>query len=324
LNSSTTKKRIFLFLKIFIALFALAVVMRSVNVREIGRVLSNPDRPVYLVVAVVLLLPNLTLQWVRWHLLLRLDNPGIPASESAVSLLGGMVSAFVTPGRIGEVGRTLFLRNTDPLQAIGLVVIDKLYAFFPVLVGGLWGIVLMLSYHFHYAAFIFWPLSVSALLVTFTALLVVLHPSWMRTVLYNLSILMPAREKLQRLIHCIDRFEADQARVQLLLSCLLYCIYIVQFCLLAFAFEAIPWTTALTATTSTIFVKTILPISLGDLGIREGASVYFFMKFNVQKVTAFNSSLLLFAINVFLPTLVGLIFIPRMGWGKTSKSISGN
>jgi uncharacterized protein (TIRG00374 family) len=298
--------------------------MRSVNVREIGRVLSNPDRPVYLVVAVVLLLPNLTLQWGRWHLLLRLDNPGIPVSESAVSLLGGMVSGFVTPGRIGEFGRTLFLRNADPLQAIGLVVIDKLYAFFPVLVGGLWGIVLMLSYHFHYATFLFWPLSVSALLVTFAALLVVLHPSWIRAVLYNLSILMPAREKLHRIIHCIDRFEAGQARVQLLLSCLLYCIYIVQFCLLAFAFEAIPWTTALTATTSTIFVKTILPISFGDLGIREGASVYFFMKFNVQKATAFNSSLLLFAINVFLPTLIGLIFVPRMNWGNLSKSKSGN
>jgi uncharacterized protein (TIRG00374 family) len=296
--------------------------MRSVNVREIGRVLSNPDRPVYLVVAVVLLIPNLIIQWLRWHLLLRLDNPGIPASESAVSLFGGMVSGFVTPGRIGEVGRTLFLRNTDPLQAVGLVVIDKLYAFFPVLVGGLWGIVLMLSYLFRYATFLFWPLSVSAFFVSFTALLFVLHPSWIRAVLYNLSILMPAREKIQRLIHCIDRFESGQARIQLSLSCLLYCVYIVQFCLLAFAFEAIPWTTALTATTSTIFVKTILPLSIGDLGIREGASVYFFMKFNVQKATAFNSSLLLFAVNVLLPTLIGLIFIPRMGWSNFSKSKS--
>jgi uncharacterized protein (TIRG00374 family) len=295
-------------------------VTRSVNLREIGRVLSNPDRPFYIVAAVVLLVPNLAIQWIRWHLLLRLDNPGIPAAESAVSLLGGMVSGFVTPGRIGEVGRTLFLRNADPLQAIGLVVIDKLYAFFPVLVGGLWGIVLLLSYLFHYAAFLFWPLFVSAFLVSLTALLVVLHPSWIRSVLYNLSILMPARGKIQRLIHCMDRFESGQARIQLLLSCLLYCIYIVQFCLLAFAFESIPWTTALTATTSTIFVKTILPLSIGDLGIREGASVYFFMKFNVQKATAFNSSLLLFAINVLLPTLFGLIFIPRMDWANSLKS----
>jgi hypothetical protein len=180
--------------------------------------------------------------------------------------------------------------------------------------------VLMLSYLFRYAAFLFWPLSVSALFVSFTALLFVLQPAWIRAVLYNLSILMPAREKIQRLIHCIDRFEPAHARIQLLLSCLLYCVYIVQFCLLAFAFEAIPWTTALTATMSTIFVKTILPLSIGDLGIREGASVYFFMKFNVQKATAFNSSLLLFAVNVLIPTLIGMVFIPRMGWGHFPKS----
>jgi uncharacterized membrane protein YbhN (UPF0104 family) len=159
------------------------------------------------------------------------------------------------------------------------------------------------------------------LLVSVVTLLVALHPVWIRTLLYNLSVLVPARDKLQRLIHCMDRFESGQARRQLLLSCLLYSVYIVQFCLLAFAFQPIPWTTALTATTSTIFVKTILPISIGDLGIREGASVYFFMKFNVEKTTAFNSSLLLFGINVLVPTLIGLLFIPRMGWGgETERS----
>ncbi len=317
-----TKKRIFLVLKLLITAALLAVVIGHVNLREIGRALQNPQRPVYILFAVVLLVPNLFIQWARWHLLLRMDFPSISVAESAGSLFGGMVAGFITPGRIGEIGRTLFLRNADRLQAIGLIVIDKLYAFFPVLIAGIWGIVLMLSYIFGYAAYLFWPLSVSALFLSIAALLIVLHPVSIRTVLYNLSLLMPAREKIQRLIRSMDRFEAGQAHRQLLLSCLLYCIYIVQFCLLAFAFQPIPWTTALTATTSTIFVKTILPVSFGDLGIREGASVYFFMKFNVEKTTAFNSSLLLFGINVLIPTLIGLIFIPRMGWGNPEKSHS--
>jgi uncharacterized protein (TIRG00374 family) len=310
-----TKKRLFRVLKLLFTAAVLAVVIRQVNLREIGLALQNPRRPAYIFLAGAMLIPNLYLQWLRWHLLLRLDHPSSSASESAVSLFGGMVAAFVTPGRIGEVGRTLFLRQADRFQAIGLVVIDKLYAFFPVLVAGVWGIVLMLSYIFGYATFLFWPLAVSAFLISLATILIALHPVWIRTVLYNLSVMMPARDKIQRLIHCMDRFEGGQARRQLLLSCLLYCVYIVQFCLLAFAFQPIPWTTALTATTSTIFVKTILPISIGDLGIREGASVYFFMKFNVEKTTAFNSSLLLFGINVLVPTLIGLLFIPRMRLG---------
>jgi len=317
-----TKKRLFLVLKLLFTAALLVVVAGHVNLKEIGRALQNPRQPVCILLTVLLLIPNLFIQWLRWYLLLRLDNPSISVAETTGSLFGGMVAGFVTPGRIGEVGRTLFLRSADRLQAIGLIVIDKLYAFFPVLVAGIWGIILMLSYIFGYAAYLFWPLAVSALFISVAALLIVLHPVWMRTVLYNLSVMMPAREKVQRLIHSMDRFDAGQAHGQLLLSCLLYCIYIVQFCLLAFAFQPIPWTTALTATTCTIFVKTILPVSFGDLGIREGASVYFFTKFNVDKTTAFNSSLLLFGINVLIPTLIGLIFIPRMGWGNSEKKHS--
>lgn len=291
----------------------MAVVIRTVNFQEIAHALQNPADPASLLIATALFVPNLFLQWYRWHLLLRLINPAVPRSESVVSLLGGMVAGFVTPGRIGEVGRTLFLQKEDRLQALGLVVIDKLYAFFPVVVGGIWGLFLLLSYLFHYAAFIVYPLGLIASLLSLLALLIVFHPFWIRTFFYNLSILMPAKEKIQRVIHCMDRFETRQARIQLALSILLYGVYIVQFCLFALAFQPIPWTTALTATTATIFVKTLLPISFGDLGIREGASVFFFLKFNVEKATAFNSSLLLFAVNVLLPTLIGLIFVPKMG-----------
>ena len=68
------------------------------------------------------------------------------------------------------------------------------------------------------------------------------------------------------------------------------------------------------ATTSTILTKTLLPISLADLGIREGAAVFFFSKLQVGKVAAFNGSLLLFAVNVLLPTFLGLFLLPRLGW----------
>ncbi|HEX9934008.1 MAG TPA: hypothetical protein VGB38_02325, partial [bacterium] len=57
---------------------------------------------------------------------------------------------------------------------------------------------------------------------------------------------------------------------------------------------------------------TLIPFSIGDLGIREGAAVFFFLRFHVDKVTAFNSSLLLFAINIVFPTLLGLLFLPKM------------
>jgi uncharacterized membrane protein YbhN (UPF0104 family) len=247
-----------------------------------------------------------------------LINPNVSVAESLVSLFGGMVAAFVTPGRIGELGRTLFLSHEGRFEAIGLILLDKWYAFTPVIMAGIWGITLMLVYLFGYAAFLVWPLFFVALLVSGFAIWITLRPSWIRSLIYNLSLIMPARDRLKRILSSMDRFGPRHAQRLGFLSCLLYAVYILQFCLLAQAFQPIPWTTALTATTSTMFVKTLLPISLGDLGIREGASVYFFMKFNVLKVTAFNSSLLLFVINVLFPTLIGLFTVPKMEWSNTS------
>ena len=56
-----------------------------------------------------------------------------------------------------------------------------------------------------------------------------------------------------------------------------------------------------------MFVKTIIPpISMGELGIREGASVYFLSQFGERTSIGFNSSILLFIINLLIPALIGV------------------
>jgi len=312
------KRWILFFIKLTIAIVAMAILVKTVNFREIDSAFQNPQNPVFILLAVFLVFPNVFLQLYRWHYLLRLLRQDISLMESISSFFGGMVVGFVTPGRIGEVGRSLFLKNVNRLQSVGLVFIDKLYSFLTILVGGIWGLFSLLVYHFNYGAFIFWPLFTVAFLVTLSGLIIVINPQVIRTFLYNLSLLLPYRDKMKQIISCIDSFQKKQAIFFLILSFLLYFVYILQFCLLAFAFQKLPWTTAVTATTSTIFAKTLFPVSLADLGIREGASVYFFLKFHVEKVTAFNSALLLFAINVLIPTLIGLFFLPKLNWSKDS------
>ena len=67
------------------------------------------------------------------------------------------------------------------------------------------------------------------------------------------------------------------------------------------------------------FVKTLLPIALGDLGIRESAAVEFFSYINVKNTTAFNASIMLFAINVLFPSVVGLFFVLKNRLGNGSQ-----
>jgi len=92
---------------------------------------------------------------------------------------------------------------------------------------------------------------------------------------------------------------------------LFYSCFLLQYALLVSAFshntEIINY---LWAGNLIMFVKTVIPpISLGELGIREGASVFFLTKFSELPSVAFNASIFLFIINILLPALVGLILL---------------
>ena len=100
----------------------------------------------------------------------------------------------------------------------------------------------------------------------------------------------------------------------------MYLVYIIQFCFLALAFQEVPVIALTASTTSTLFAKTLLPISVADLGIREGAAIYFLSQFQIEKVTAFNSSILLFTINVFIPTCIGFFFLLKLTWEENNKT----
>jgi uncharacterized membrane protein YbhN (UPF0104 family) len=61
------------------------------------------------------------------------------------------------------------------------------------------------------------------------------------------------------------------------------------------------------------FTKTLIPsITLGEIGIREGAAIYFFGLFGCNEAVAFNSSMLLFILNLLLPSIIGMYFLLRL------------
>lgn len=308
-----SKRWMFIVLKLAIAGIAMVVLVQKVSLGRIYSALQNPTHPELIYLAGFLLIPNLWIQWYRWHYLLKRVDTNTPVFESVSSLFGGMVVGFITPGRIGELGRFLFLSRVDRIGALGLVFIDKLYSFAIIVIGGLWGLFLFFGRLSAYAPFVIWPLSVLMGLISLGIVLVLLHPEWIRNAIYHFGLLFPHRDKLKRLTACFDPIRPHHARVFLGLSILMYGVFITQFCLFAFAFERLSVLDVYSATTATFFAKTLLPVSFADLGIREGAAVFFFMQYHADKVTAFNSAILLFATNVLLPAVLGLVFLPRLG-----------
>jgi len=319
---TVSKKSLFFLLKIVIAVVVLIWVVQKVQYATIMKTLQNPESPRYIVFAILLLIPNLGLQWYRWFFLLRLIKSDIRIGESLMSLMGGLTVGLVTPGRIGEFGRALFISGINSIKAIGLIFIDKFYASVIVIIFGLWGVISYLGFKLGNDLFLLAPLTGLAILATGIGIYLLLMPKHLHTFFYNISLLLPFRDKMRQFIEGIDHFKSGKAKWFLLLSVLLYSTYIMQFSLLALSFESISIHALITSTTSTMFTKIVLPVSLGDLGIREGAAIYFFKSFGVQKATAFNSAFLLFLINVMIPAIIGLFFIPRLGWRENGHSSS--
>ena len=251
---------------------------------------------------------NLFLQFLKWRYLVRLIKPDVPASEILTSLFAGFTFGLITPGRVGEFGRVVFIKNKPYITLLGLSFLDKFYALALVFLGGSIGLLAILGQYLDQHV-LFWPVVLFAIVSLSLLFYLILHPDAIRTLLYSLNITLPFREKIKLLISSLDNFHHRQAHTLLALCSMFYFVLIGQFYVLVLAFKSISAWPAYQAISATLFVKTLLPISLGDLGIRELAAKEFFSFVGVYDAAAFNASLLLFTINVLLPSIIGLFFI---------------
>jgi uncharacterized membrane protein YbhN (UPF0104 family) len=101
----------------------------------------------------------------------------------------------------------------------------------------------------------------------------------------------------------------QQLFTTLLCTLLFHGVLVVQMFYFIHAFGEITLFHAFIGTSAMMFVKSCLPISLGDLGIREAGSVFFFSSFGISQAAALNASLLLFVTNVLFPSVCGTIFL---------------
>jgi hypothetical protein len=70
-------------------------------------------------------LVGIGVQWMKWQLLLHNQIPEVNGRDALYSLLGGAALGLVTPSRLGELGRGVFLGRSRTKAAL-LTAVDKL------------------------------------------------------------------------------------------------------------------------------------------------------------------------------------------------------
>jgi uncharacterized membrane protein YbhN (UPF0104 family) len=294
--------------------FALAAgvlyyLVTTIQFSELAATLSSA-RPGFIVLAVLLLVPNLGLQFLKWRLIVRKQNTEVGNFRILTSLFIGFSLGIATPARLGEFGgRAFSIPGTRPSVLIGLTALDKYFSLLVTLSLGALGLCLFLS--ISDGAAVIPILAVSAAVATVIAVTVsaLLNPQFFLRKLAKWQHRWKFVERLCAMLEAIAVFRTRDFVALLALSILFYATFVGQFCALLAAFGPIDIGNALIGVSSVMFAKTVIPpVTLGELGIREGASVFFLSRLGFLKAAAFNASFMLFVINILMPSLIGVVF----------------
>jgi len=302
---STNKKNLVIAIKAMVAICVLALLVRRITWHDLLHATRHAHLA-WITLAFVLLIPNLYCQLWRWRLIVQRLHPQVKIGDLLHSLFAGITLGFITPGRIGDLGRTIFIPGADWLALVGLMLVEKWYALLVVYFFGLIGLIPFLQTAFRPELWV--PVELTGLVLVTLGISLVLHPAFLSYLLKRFDR-APQRRRLHQLLVGIRRLTPSLSRALLLLTLLQVSIYFLQFYFLIKAFTPLALLPGLSAVAAVMWSKTMLPISLGDLGIRESAAVYFLGKLQVPSAAAFDSALLLFGMNVLLPALIGFVFL---------------
>ncbi len=302
----TTRKIGFFMLKIVVAVLMLFVLIRKLSLERLVDALIAADE-LFIAAAFLLMFFNIYLQFCKWRLVVYREKSDIKRRHLLFSLLVGMALGLVTPGRIGDFGRTFFVKNVEWARLLGLLMVDKLITLCVLYFFGIIGLSHFISMRMH--PFVWLPIFLMTLGLVSLFLLFLLRPVLLRSILVRLHHKSSRRGAVEKFLAGIESATPGFTGRLLFLTIVQTLTYCSQFVLLIQAFFKMPILAGYLSAFAVMFTKSLLPISLGDLGIRESASVYFLGQFGTPDVAAFNASFLLFLINVLLPSLLGLALL---------------
>ncbi len=311
LNIVVNKKVYVLLIKLFIAIGLLWFIISRVNLSEI--ITSIKGANLYFIVAAFsLVILNLFLQFKKWHItcinLLNEHNK----KKIFYSLFFGIAGGSFTPIRVGEYfGRAIEFKDKPFIEVSIATLIDKLFLLIIITFVGSIASVLFLRFYYNVTIYISLALFAVIFILFYLLIVLILSKKFWSYLSFDFlkssKRLGPFFERL-KVIKDLDR---QYSAKMITLSFLLYSCYTFQFALLVAAFSNhIRLVHYLWAGNLMMFTKAIIPsISLAEMGIREGASIFFLTRMGELSSAAFSASIFLFFINILLPSIVGMLLL---------------
>lgn len=311
--NNIVRKRIEIIGKLLIGGGLVIFLINYVEPENIISTFKKADKT-FIIIALLLVPLNIFLQFSKWKILCK-NYFCIKESKSVwLSLFYGISGGIFTPMKSGEyIARALPLKDVKLVDVILATAVDKVFSLiFILLIGGI------LSLIFFSNIFKISLVLNVVLIVLYIILLAI--PIFIFLDTSNRSISLRSRLRQFLLLKkIIDKFsflrKIDKSTFLklLLIAFLFHLTFTVQMTILlsAFSWES-NFIQFLYVANLVIFTQIVIPpIAFGEIGVREGAAVYFIKYFGYTSAVGFNAAISLFTINLLFPSLIGFALLLR-------------
>ena len=280
------------------------LIFNYVNFNEIAQAFVHSDFRI-LSIVFALSFVNIYAQFVKWKFVSNSYLEEYENQKIFKSLMIGFAAGILTPARVGEfAGRAYPLKNKNLLKITIATFLDKIFALIVMFIVGAASLLFLFGNEINLNAKIIMPTTVAALFIfIFAAYIWKTKNPWR---IKNFRFVKNISSKLNHL----KNLERSLFYKLLLISIGFVMIYLIQFSLLISAFTSSSnYVLFFLVGAAVMFTKTfLLPFGFGDLGVREGAAVYFLTLLGFSGAAGFSASILLFTINLLIPSLIGSIY----------------
>ena len=299
--------------KVVIALGLLCYLVYAVNFEEILTAIKLAN--IYLIaVAFLLCFVNIYLQFYKWKITANIVLQENHNSKIWFSLFYGFSAGVFTPARIGEYfGRAIVFKNHSLLRVTLATLLDKLFLLLLVAFFGSISSILFIHYYYGVTIYLTAGLFLLVFALFYLFFWMIFNDKFWDNVLFTKLRDSIKLHWLFEKVRVFRKLDKKYATKMLLISFLFYICFLIQYAVLVAAFSNhTNYFEYLWAGNLIMFAKTIIPpVSLGELGIREGASVFFITILGESASVGFNASIFLFFINVLIPSLIGLTLLVK-------------
>ncbi|MDD4910566.1 MAG: lysylphosphatidylglycerol synthase transmembrane domain-containing protein [Candidatus Omnitrophica bacterium] len=306
------KKALNIGLRVSVSILLLFFLFSKVNIEELRVTISKAD-PVYIIAAFLLLLFLYLLALIRWDMLLRGVMLHIPLRRVAVSFLGGNFFNLFLPSTIGgDVVRSmdLVIHTRSSKEVVATVLLDRISGFVGLVSVAI--VALLLGYRYiSDEPVVFFIIAAVAFILL--ALIIVLFNE--RVFLFVNSLLKSHHEKgirayLKNLHQEIYHFRSRSAVItkNFFISVAIQAMTPLIFWLTARALGADIPLIYFFIFVPVVTTITILPVSIGGLGLRDMSTVFFFTKVGMAHNAALAMSLINFGFLLLAGIAGGIVY----------------